>query len=43
MIPYFRPPTIDLRIVQIEPFGIMSALGVILAAFLVSKAIRSEG
>jgi phosphatidylglycerol:prolipoprotein diacylglycerol transferase len=43
MVPYFRPPTIDLGIAQIEPFGIMSALGVLLAAFLVSRAERSDG
>ncbi|HZA51401.1 MAG TPA: prolipoprotein diacylglyceryl transferase family protein [Myxococcaceae bacterium] len=43
MIPYFRPPTIDLGIAQIEPFGIMSAAGVLVAAFLVSRAARSDG
>lgn len=43
MIPYFRPPSIDLGIVEIEPFGILSAAGVLVAAFLVARAARRDG
>ncbi|HYX91759.1 MAG TPA: prolipoprotein diacylglyceryl transferase family protein [Myxococcaceae bacterium] len=43
MIPYFRPPAIDLRILQIEPFGIMTAAGVLLGALLLSVAAKREG
>jgi phosphatidylglycerol---prolipoprotein diacylglyceryl transferase len=43
MIPYFRPPPINLGPLQIEPFGIMTALGVLLGAMLVSVAARRDG
>jgi phosphatidylglycerol---prolipoprotein diacylglyceryl transferase len=43
LIPYFRPPKIDLGIVDIESFGIMTAVGVLTAALLIQKAAKKNG
>ncbi len=43
MIPYIRPPSIDLGFTQVEPFGILTALGLLLGTYFIAKAAKLEG
>lgn len=43
MIPYFRPPTLDLGFTQIEPFGILTALGLLIGTYFIARAAKLEG
>lgn len=43
MIPYFRPPSIDLGFTQIEPFGILTAAGLLVGTYIIARAARLDG
>lgn len=43
MIPYFRPPAIDLGFTRIEPFGILTALGLLVATYIIAYAAKKDG
>ncbi|MBX5481084.1 MAG: prolipoprotein diacylglyceryl transferase [Myxococcaceae bacterium] len=43
MIPYIRPPAIPLGFTHLEPFGIMTAAGLLVGTYLIVKAARRDG
>lgn len=43
MVPYIRPPNIDLGFTQIEPFGLLTAVGLLIGTFLIAKAAKKDG
>lgn len=43
MIPYIRPPAINLGFTQLEPFGIATALGLLLGTYIIAKAAKKDG
>lgn len=43
MIPYFTPPSIPLGPVTLEPFGLLTAAGVLVGVLLAQRAARREG
>ncbi len=43
MIPYWKPPSLHLGPLTIEPFGIFVALGILLAARLLGKQAQKDG
>lgn len=43
MIPYFRPPPIDLGFTKIEPFGILTAVGLLVGTYLIAVAAKRDG
>lgn len=43
MIPYIRPPAIDLGFTQIEPFGILTAAGLLVGTYIIARAAKLDG
>lgn len=43
MIPYIRPPAIDLGFTKIEPFGILTAVGLLVGTYFIAKAAKKDG
>jgi phosphatidylglycerol---prolipoprotein diacylglyceryl transferase len=43
VIPYFRPPNLELGPITLEPFGILTAVGVLVGALLASRAAKLQG
>ncbi len=43
MLPYFRPPSFDLGPVTLEPFGLLTAVGVVVGSLLMARAARLQG
>ncbi len=43
VIPYFRPPNIDLGFAQIEPFGILTAAGLLFGTYMIARAAKLDG
>jgi phosphatidylglycerol:prolipoprotein diacylglycerol transferase len=43
LIPYIRPPALNLGFTQLEPFGILTAVGLLLGTYLIARAAKLEG
>lgn len=43
MIPYFKPPNIELGPLTIEPFGLFAAIGIYIGARLIAGRVKRQG